>query len=73
MTVVTAGVDAAIAKRQAARAALGSVVVDNVEQDLDAIAVQLANRCFNLVQDRLWPRFDCALAGIAVVRGKEVD
>ena len=73
LAVVTAGVDAAIAKRQAARAALGSVVVDNVEQDFDAIAVQLANRCFNLVQDRLRPGLDCTLAGIAVVRGKEVD
>ena len=73
LPVIAACIEPPIAEGQAAVAALGGVVVDHVEQHLDAIAVQFTDGRFHFVQDCLRPGFDCLLAGVAVVRGEEVD
>ncbi len=73
LTVIAAGVEPAVAVGQTAAAGLCGVVIDNVEQDFDAVAVQFTNCGLHLVENCLRPRFDRADTGITVVRGKEVD
>ena len=73
LAVVAAGIYASVTESQATSSALGGVVVNHVEQNLDAVAMQFTNRGLDLGEYCLRPGLNSALARIAVVRGKEVD
>ena len=71
MTVVHVGVEAAPGQGWTGVAALTRVVVDNVEDDLDARLVQERDHAAELVDDRLGAALARGLGGVGGLGGEE--